>query len=96
MTEHLDNFNKILADLQNLDVTIIKEDKVLCDDLSEQVQCTSSFLVFNPTAFEWLRKGLKGKKVPFIIIKAFLEYLAKEFVRTSKLSVLQWEQSQDG
>ena len=29
MTEHLDNFNKILADLQNLEVEILEEDKVL-------------------------------------------------------------------
>ena len=67
-----------------------------CDDLSGQVQGTSSYLVYNPTSPGWLRKGLKGKRLPSIKTKAFSEHLAKGFVGTPKLSVLLWEQSQDG
>ena len=59
-----------------------------CDDLSGRVRGTGSYLVLNSTSPGWLRKGLKGKRVPFIITEAFSERLAKEFARTPKLSVL--------
>ena len=67
-----------------------------CDDLSERVRGTGSYLVSNPTSPGWWRKGLKGKRLPSITTKAFSERLAKGFVGTPKLSVLQWEQSKDG
>ena len=67
-----------------------------CDDLSGRVRGTGSYLVSNPTSPGWLRKGLKGKRLPSIKTEAFSERLAKGFVGTPKLSVLQWEQSQDG
>ena len=41
----------------------------------------------------WLKKGLKEKRFPSIITKAFSKCLTKGFIRTSKLSVLQWELS---
>ena len=67
-----------------------------CDDLSGRVRGTGSYLVSNPTSPGWWRKGLKGKRLPSIKTEAFSERLAKGFVGTPKLSVLQWEQSQDG
>ena len=67
-----------------------------CDNLSGRVRGTGSYLVSNPTSPGWWRKGLKGKRLPFIITEAFSEHLAKGFVGTPKLSVLQWEQFQDG
>ena len=70
--------------------------RVDCNDLSGWVRGTSSYLVSNPTSPGWLRKGLKGKRFLSIMTEAFLERLAKGFVGTPKLSVLQWEQSQDG
>ena len=62
-----------------------------CDDLSGRVRGTDSYLVYNPTSPGWLRKYLKGKSIHFIKTEAFSERLAKEFVGTPKLSVLQWE-----
>ena len=62
-----------------------------CDDLSGRVRGTGSYLVSNPTSLGRLRRGLKGKRFPFIITEAFSECFAKEFVGTPKLSVLQWE-----
>ena len=62
-----------------------------CDDLSRRVQDTGSYLVSNPTSPGWWRKGLKGKRVHFIITEALSEYLVKGFVGTPKLNVLQWE-----
>ena len=59
-----------------------------CDDLSGRVRGTGNYLVSNPTSPGWLRKGLKEKRFPSIIIEAFSERLAKGFVRTPKLSVL--------
>ena len=44
-----------------------------CDDLSERVRGTSSYLVSNPTSPGRLRKGLKRKRFPSIKIEAFLE-----------------------
>ena len=41
-------------------------------------------------------RSLKGKRFPSIKNEAFSERLAKRFVGTPKLSVLQWKQSQDG
>ena len=67
-----------------------------CDDLSGWVRGTGSYLVSNPTSPGWWRKGLKGKRLPSIKTEAFSECLAKGFVGTPKLSVLQWEQFQDG
>ena len=62
---------------------------VECDDLSGRVRGTDSYLVSNLTSLGWLKKGLKGKRFPSIIIEAFSEHLAKGFVGTPKLSVLQ-------
>ena len=62
-----------------------------CDDLSEAVCGTGSYLVLNITSPRWLRKDLKGKRFPSIITKVFLERLTNGFVGTPKLSVLQWE-----
>ena len=59
-----------------------------CDDLSGRVRGTGSYLVSNPTSPGWLRKDLKGKRVPSIITEIFVEHLAKRFIRTPKLSVL--------
>ena len=59
-----------------------------CDDLSGRVRGTGSYLVSNPTSPGWWRKDLKGKSLPFIKTEAFSKRLAKEFVRTQKLSVL--------
>ena len=59
-----------------------------CDDLSGRVRGTGSYLVSNPTSPGWWRKGLKGKRLPFIKIEAFSERLAMGFVGTPKLSVL--------
>ena len=67
--------------------------RVDCDDLSGRVEGTGSYLMSNPTSLGWWRKGLKGKRLPFIKTEAFSERLAKGFVGTPKLSVLQWEQS---
>ena len=67
-----------------------------CDDLSGRVRGTGSYLVSNPTSPGWWRKGLKRKRLPSIKTEAFSERLAKGFVGTPKLSVLQWEQSKDG
>ena len=67
-----------------------------CDDLSGRVRGTSSYLVSNPISSGWWRKNLKGKRLPSIKIEAFSERLAKGFLGTPKLSMLQWEQSQDG
>ena len=60
-----------------------------CDDLSGQVRGTDSYLVSNLTSPGWWRKGLKGKRLPSIKTEAFSERLAKGFIRTPKLSVLQ-------
>ena len=74
-----------------------KKDKKLessdlpCDDLSGRVRGTGSYLVSNPTLPGWWRKDLKGKRLPSIKTEAFSERLAKGFVGTPKLSVLQWE-----
>ena len=65
--------------------------EVDCDDLSERVRGTGSYLVSNPTSPGWWSKGLKGKMLPSIKPEAFSERLAKGFVGTPKLSVLQWE-----
>ena len=65
--------------------------RVDCDDLSERVRGTGSYLVSNLTLLGRLRKGLKGKMLSSIKTEAFSEHLAKELVGTSKLSVLQWE-----
>ena len=65
----------------------------VCDDLSGRVRGTGSYLVSNLTSPGWLRKGLKGKRLPSIKTEAFSERLAKGFVGTPKLSMLQWEQS---
>ena len=54
---------------------------------------TGSYLVSNLISPGWWRKGLKGKRLPSIKTEAFSERLAKGFVGTPKLSVLQWEQS---
>ena len=62
-----------------------------CDDLSGRVGGTGSYLVSNPTSLGWWRKCLKGKRLPSIKTEAFSERLAKGFVGTPKLSVLQWE-----
>ena len=62
-----------------------------CDDLSGRVRGTGSYLVSNPTSPGWLRKCLKGKRFSSIKTEAFSERLAKGFVGTPKLSVLQWE-----
>ena len=51
--------------------------------------CEALALVSNPTSLGRLRKGLKRKRFLSIKIKTFLEYLAKGFVGTLKLSVLQ-------
>ena len=59
-----------------------------CDDLSERVRGTSSYLMSNPTSHGWWRKGLKGKRFSSIIIEVFSECLAKGFVGTPKLSLL--------
>ena len=67
-----------------------------CDDLSGWVRGTGNYLVSNPTSPGWWRKGLKGKRLPSIKTEVFSERLAKGFVETPKLSVLQWEQFQDG
>ena len=60
-----------------------------CDDLSGWVRGTGSYQVSNPTLSGWLRKDLKGKRFSSIKIEAFSEHLAKGFVETPKLSVLQ-------
>ena len=65
--------------------------RVDCDDLSGRVRGTGSYLVSNPTSSGWWRKGLKGKRLPSIKTEAFSECLAKGFVGTPELSVLQWE-----
>ena len=62
-----------------------------CNDLSGRVRGTGSYLVSNPTSPRWWRKRLKGKRLPSIKTEAFSERLAKGFVGTLKLSVLQWE-----
>ena len=59
--------------------------------LSGRVRGTDSYLVSNPTSAGWWRKGLKGKRFSSIKIEVFSERLAKGFVGTPKLSVLQWE-----
>ena len=48
MIEHLDNFNKILADLQNLDVEIIDEDKalLLLNSLPESYEHLTTTLLY--------------------------------------------------
>ena len=60
-----------------------------CDNLSGRVQGTGSYLVSNPTLPWKFKKDLKEKRVHSIITEAFSERLAKKFVRTPKLSVLQ-------
>ena len=60
---------------------------VNCEDLSGRVRGTGSYLVSNLTSPGWWRKGLKGKRLSFIKTETFLERLAKEFVKTLKLSV---------
>ena len=72
-----------------VNVILSKRREVSCDDLSGRVWGTSSYLVSNPTWPGWLRKSLKGKRFPSIITEVFSEHLAKGFVRTLKLSVLQ-------
>ena len=62
-----------------------------CDDLSGWVRDTGNYLVYNPTSPRWLRKGLKEKRFLSIKTEAFSERLAKGFVGTPKLSLLQWE-----
>ena len=62
-----------------------------CDDRSGWVQGTGSYPVSNLISPRWLRKCLKGKMFSFIITEVFSERLAKGFVRTPKLSVLQWK-----
>ena len=84
-----------------LDVMMHMEDYLrregeACDDLSGRVRDIGSYLVSNLTSPGWWRKGLKGKRFSSIKTEAFSERLAKGFVGTPKLSVLQWEQSQDG
>ena len=62
-----------------------------CDNLSGRVRGTDSYLISNPTSPGWWRKSLKGKRFSSIITEAFSERLTKGFIRTPKLSVLQWE-----
>ena len=69
----------------------LKHAATFCDDLSGRVRDTGSYLVSNPTSPGWWRKGLKGKRFPFIKTEAFSEHLTKGFVGTPKLSVFQWE-----
>ena len=75
----------------NLNSAQIINIQLSCDVLSARVWGISSYLVYNLTSPGRLRKGLKGKRFPYIITEVFSERLAKGFVGTLMLSVFQWE-----